>query len=56
MSKDIQGNPFRPEGQAGKVPMHPEDYRALLAWVRAKEQFRRDHEGDKDPFLHSPGL
>lgn len=23
---------------AEKVPMHPEDYAALLEWVRAKEQ------------------
>ena len=22
----------------GKVPMHPEDYSALLEWVRAKER------------------
>lgn len=27
-----------PEDPVEKVPMHPEDYAALLEWVRAKEQ------------------
>lgn len=44
MSGDISGNAFWPEGPVEKVPMHPEDYRALLAWVRAKENFERSHE------------
>ncbi len=26
-----------PESSAESKPMHPEDYAALLAWVRAKE-------------------
>jgi hypothetical protein len=44
MSEDISGNGFWFEGQVEKVPMHPEDFRALLAWVRAKEYFKRSHE------------
>jgi hypothetical protein len=44
MSEDIPGNGFWPEGPAEKVPMHPEDFAALLAWVRAKEYFERSHE------------
>jgi hypothetical protein len=28
---------FVPDDPAEKVPMHPEDFVALLAWVRAKE-------------------
>jgi hypothetical protein len=27
------------ESPVEKVPMHPEDYGALLEWVRAKEQW-----------------
>jgi hypothetical protein len=44
MSEEMCGNGSRPEGQAEKVPMHPEDYRALLAWVRAKEHFWKTNE------------
>jgi hypothetical protein len=27
-----------PDDPGGKLPMHPEDYAALLEWVRAKEK------------------
>jgi len=27
-----------PDDMVERVPMHPEDYAALLEWVRAKEQ------------------
>ena len=37
MSEDISYNRFWSDGPAEKAPMHPEDFRALLAWVRAKE-------------------
>jgi hypothetical protein len=30
------------DGPAEKVPMHPEDFAALLAWVRAKEEWGGD--------------
>jgi hypothetical protein len=38
MSGDISGNGFWSEGPVENEPMHPEDFRALLAWVRAKEK------------------
>ncbi|MDD4137008.1 MAG: hypothetical protein PHT99_03820 [Methanoregula sp.] len=41
MSEDIQAYDFLSDGQVEKVPMHPEDYVALLAWVRAKEGWER---------------
>jgi hypothetical protein len=41
MSEDISANGFCFDGEVEKVPMHPEDYIALLAWVRAKEESRR---------------
>jgi hypothetical protein len=41
MGEDIQSYGFRSEITAEKVPMHPEDFRALLEWVRAKEESRR---------------
>jgi hypothetical protein len=31
-----------PDEPAEKVLMHPEDYDALLAWVRAKERWSAD--------------
>jgi hypothetical protein len=41
MSRDISGNGFCFEGPVEKVPMHMDDYRAMLAWVRAKEYFEK---------------
>jgi hypothetical protein len=32
---------FSSDNPAEKVPMHPEDFVALLAWVRAKEGWER---------------
>jgi hypothetical protein len=43
MSEDIQSYGFLSDGPVQKVPMHPEDYTALLEWVRAKEYFERSH-------------
>ncbi len=31
-----------PPDPPGKVQMHPEDFAALLAWVRAKEERKQD--------------
>ena len=30
---------YLPAGPADNVPMHPEDFAALLEWVRAKEEW-----------------
>lgn len=35
------------DSRAGKVPMHPEDFAALLEWVRAKERRTRAQPGDR---------
>ena len=41
MSEDIQSYGFLFDGPVQKVPMHPEDYSALLEWVSAKEGWER---------------
>jgi hypothetical protein len=41
MSEDISGNGFWFDGPAEKEPMHPEDFRALLLWVKAKEGWEK---------------
>jgi hypothetical protein len=38
MSEEISGNGFWFDGPVEKMPMHPEDFTALLEWVRAKER------------------
>jgi hypothetical protein len=44
MSEDIQNYGFLSDVPVQKVPMHPEDYTALLEWVRAKEYFERSRD------------
>jgi hypothetical protein len=44
MSRDISGNGVWFDDPVEKVPMHPEDFSALLAWVRAREYFERSRE------------
>lgn len=41
MSEGISSNGFWFDEPVEKVPMHPEDFLALLAWVRAKEEWEK---------------
>lgn len=39
MNENLSVRLFLTDDPGGKLPMHPEDYAALLAWVRAKAQW-----------------
>jgi hypothetical protein len=41
MSEILSLRLFLPDDPGGKIPMHPEDYAALLEWVREKERWER---------------